>query len=292
MEENYLSASYCGTSTFFCLLSFAFVLFIMKRFLLIKAILIIMMSTGLQAADTLRIAPCDFVSTNIFGDMICLARETGSLRRYVNDKLVDTYQSDQRSDQPLLQQPGQPVFDGADRIYLLDKANNTVIGWDRFLNLYSVTDLDDDIVSTSAFTVTSEHDWLIYDDFYGQILQILPGERFHTTWGDKPVSGSIELMTYNDLVIIHQIDPAILRIADVNGTTLQEYALPQDINVERIFPLSGSSFALAGTSGVFIWKPGDQSLRYLSDMKNTVYCQTYKNAYRCISREGVVITIP
>jgi hypothetical protein len=292
MEENYLPGVCRGTSTFFCLLSFAFVLFIMKRFIIIFAILITILSSGLQAADTLHIAPCDFVATNIFGEMISLSSEAAVLRRYVNNKLTDTYQSDQRSDQPLLQDPGQPVFDGADRIYLLDMANNTVIGWDRFLNIYSVTDLDDDLISTSAFTVTSEHDWLIYDDFYGQILQILPGEHFHTTWGDKPVSGSIELMTYHDLVIVHQIDPAILRIADVNGTTLKEYDLPQDIDIERLFPLSEKSFALTGSSGVFIWKPQDQSLRYLSDMKNTVYCQKIKNAYRCISREGVVITIP
>ena len=263
----------------------------MKRFLLIVAIITSTILAILSGADTLRIAACDYVSVNIFDDMVCLSAETGILRRYVDHKLQDVYTSDKRSTQPLLQMPGQPVFDGADRIYLLDMANNTVIGWDRFLNIHSITNLDDDIVSPGSFTVTSEHDWLIYDDFYSQILQIRPGGGFYSDWGDKPVSGHIDLYSFEEFVFIHLKDQHRFRISDVYGTTLKDYPLPDSIDVENIFPLKGKHFALVGNSGVYIWKPQLPSLRYLSDMTTAVYCKKTTDGYMLISQEGTIITI-
>lgn len=245
-----------------------------------------------SAADTLYIEPCDMAAVNIFEEIVCLSQESATLRTYAGDKLRDIYFSDENTSFPILQDPQQPVFDGADKIYLLDRASQIVFGWDRFLNIHSVTKLHDDIISPASFTVTSEHDWLIYDDFYGQILQIMPSENFQSVWGDKPVSGHLDLFSINDYVIIYLKDLSKIRISDVTGTTINEYALPGSIDVERLFPLNETSFALSGSGGVYIWKPLDNSLRYLSDMERIIHCSKIDNRYRLISQEGVMITTP
>lgn len=251
------------------------------------------LATGIAAAsDTLQIAPCDEAAVNMFGDILCLSREAGTLRSYSNGKLLDIYRGENMPSQPILQDPGRPIFDGADLIYLLDRASNTVLGWNRFLDIHSITPLNDDILSPGAFTVTSEHDWLIYDDFMGQILQVHPGDNFYTRWGDVPVSSDIELFTTGSTVVIFQYDPALLRVCDINGTTLNEYPLPNSLNIERVFPFDDRSFGLANDTGTFIWKPKDASLRYLSDLKDPIYCGRSGASYILISQKGVVVTIP
>ena len=264
----------------------------MKHLNLIFIIISQLVFTFSHAADTLYIKPCDMVAVNIFDEIVCLSQESATLRTYTGATLRDIYFSDENTSFPILQDPLQPVFDGADRIYLLDRASQIVFGWDRFLNIHSVTKLNDDIISPASFTVTSEHDWLIYDDFYGQILQIMPSENFHSVWGDKPVNGNLELLSINDFVIIYFKDLSKIRVSDVNGTTVNEYALPGSIDVERLFPLNGMSFALSGPDGVYIWKPLDNSLRYLSDMKHVVHCSKIDKRYRLISQEGVMIITP
>ncbi len=246
----------------------------------------------LSAADTLYIAPCDEVAINIFGDQICLSQNEGVLRRYVDGKMKNIFSSQNLTGKLTLQYPLRPILDGADNIYMLDAATNTVIGWDRFLNIHSVTPLHEDILSPIDFTVTSEHDWLIYDDFYGQILQIHPGDGFFTDWGDKPVNGEIKLFTLNNLVIVYLESDSLIRICDENGTTLNEFSLPKELKTSKIFPLEDLTFALRSETGIFIWKPEDDLLRYLSDLKNVVYLGQQDNSYIMISQQGAVVTIP
>ena len=231
-------------------------------------------------------------AVNMFGDLVCLSQETGTLRLYIQDELQDVFQSNENSSAPILQKPGQPVFDGADLIYLLDRAGQRIFAWDRYLNIHSITDLNDNIISPASFTVTSEHDWLIYDEFSGQILQILPGEGFYNDWGNEPVSGEIELFAINDYVIVYLKDMTKIRISDINGKTLYTYKLPDTLSVYRLFPLDDLSFVLTGPAGVHIWKPRSSFLLSLFDVKNVIHCSKTRTGYRLITQEGVIITTP
>jgi hypothetical protein len=244
-------------------------------------------------ADRLTIAPCDEAVINIFGDLICLSQDEGILRRYVNGNMASIFLSQDIKGKLTLQDPLRPILDGADNIYMLDAATNTIISWDRFLNIHSVTPLHENIISPVDFTVTSEHDWLIYDDFYGQILQVHSGNGFFTDWGDKPVSGDIKLYTVDNLVIIHLEDKNQVRVCDENGTSLNEFLLPQTLKVNKVFPLENLSFALRTESGIFIWKPKNNLLRYLTDLDNVIHVSHYQdNHYLLISQDGEVLTIP
>jgi hypothetical protein len=245
----------------------------------------------LHGIDTLKIAPCDEVAVNLFGDLICLSRDEGILRRVVGGQTRDIFSSGDLTYKMTLQDLQHPVLDGADKIYLLDEFNNVVIGLDRFLNLYSITPLHDRLLSPGAFTVTSEHDWLIYDDFYGQLWQIHPGEDFYTNWGDKTVSGDIELFSVDQVVIVYPVANKLIRIYDEEGTTLEEFSLPDSLKISRIFPVSRSVFGLQTDSGVFIWKPRDGSVRYLSDLKDVVHISRQGSAYMLITRDGVIVNI-
>ena len=276
----------------FCLCTFLPLNFTMKRFSLISILSFLFLTIVLNAADTLHVAPCDEVAVTIFGDQICLSQNEGKLLRYVDGKLQSVYSGQDYANKISLQSPVRPVLDGTGEIYVLDDATNTVFSWDRFLNIRTVTPLDKAILSPKDFTINSEHDWLIYDDFYGHILQIRPREGFPSNWGDRPVSGDIKLFSVDQLIIVYLEDKRLLRVCDENGTTLKEYPLPKNINVSKIFILNGKTFGLRSKDGVYIWKPEDTSLRYLSDLKDVVYLGRQKTSYILISQQGVVVTIP
>lgn len=252
----------------------------------------ILFPVSLSAADTLKIAPCDEAFTGIFNDLICLSRDKSVLRRYEKGILTAVYSGDESSSKPILADPLRPVPDGADNIFILDIGTNCVIGWDRFLNIHSITCLDDEIWSPGAFTVTSEHDWLIYDEFFGQIMQIHSGEDLYTLWGNRSVSGEIDLISFKRQVLIYLKDRQILRICNEEGKTLSEWSLPNELTINRIFPLNQKGFALCTESGVYIWKPEQASLRYLSDLSDVVFCGISGKSYILVDQKGVVVTIP
>ena len=264
----------------------------MKRFSLISAIIFLLLAVTLNAADTLYIAPCDEVAVNIFGDQICLSQNEGKLLRYVDGKLQHVYSGQDYANKVGLQSPVRPILDGTGEIYILDDAANTVITWDRFLNIRSITPLHKDVISPKDFTINSEHDWLIYDDFYGHILQIRPGEGYPTNWGDRIVSGNVQLFSIDQYVIVYLVDMKLVRICDVNGTTLKEYHLPKDVDISKIFILNRNVFGLRVKDGVYIWKPEDTSLRYLSDLKDVIYLARQEASYILVNQQGVVVTIP
>lgn len=264
----------------------------MKRFFHMFMLSFLFLAVTLSAADTLYIAPCDEVVINIFGDQICLSQNEGKLERYVDGKLQHVYSGQDYANKISLQSPIRPVLDGTGEIYVLDDATNTVVAWDRFLNIRSITPLHEDILSPKDFTINSEHDWLIYDDFYGHILQIHPGEGFPANWGDRPVSGNIKLFTIDQQVIVYLEDVKLLRVCGENGTTLKEHHLPDNINISKLFVLNENTFALRSEDGVYIWKPEDDSLRYLSDLEDVVYLGRQNTSYILISQQGVVVTIP
>ena len=246
---------------------------------------------SLSASDTLNIAPCDEAFISVFDDLICLSRGEGVLQRYKNGILTDRYSGDESSSKPMLTDPLRPVPGGADNIFVLDAGTNCVISWDRFLNIYSITCLDDEIWSPRAFTVTSEHDWLIYDEFFAQILQIHSGEDLYSLWGDRPISGEIDMFAFERQVAIYLKDHNLIRVCNEEGKTLDEWTLPADLKVSRIFPLSKTSFALCAETGVYIWKPKQAFYRYLSDLKNVVFCGMSGKSYILVDQEGVVVTI-
>lgn len=244
------------------------------------------------AADTLQIAPCDEAIMNLFGDIITLSRREGSLQCYVDNQLVYVFSGKGLSNKLILQEPLRPILDEPDKIYVLDVATARIVAWDRFLNVHTTTPLHDDIISPTEFTVTSEHDWLIYDNFYNHILQIHPNEHFPYRWGDKPVSGDIHLYTIGHYVLLYLKDYRQLRICDNNGTTLGEYMLPDSLNVLRVLPLDLQSIGLVCENGVYLWKPNEKSCRYLSIMQDVIFMHAEKSSYILISRQGTIITIP
>ncbi len=250
------------------------------------------MAITLNAADTLHIAPCDEVAVTVFGDLICLSQNEGKLLRYVDGKLEHVYSGQDYANKISLQSPIRPVLDGTGVVYVLDEATNMIIAWDRFLNIRSITPLHKDIISPKDFTINSEHDWLIYDDFYGYILQIRPGEGFPSNWGDRPVSGNIKLFSVDRFVIVYHEDTKRLRICDENGTTLKEHPLPDKIDVSKIFILNATTFGLRAKDGVYIWKPDDHSLRYLSNLRDVIYLSHKKTSYVLINQQGAVVSIP
>ncbi|MEA2076845.1 MAG: hypothetical protein U9O95_02370 [Candidatus Marinimicrobia bacterium] len=264
----------------------------MKRLSLTWFVFLLIIGSHLHSADTLYIEPCDEVTINIFGDKICLSQDEGILRRYVKGKLLNIYSGQNPAGKFILQQPLRPILDGAGNIYMLDVASNTVIAWDRFLNIHSITPLHENILSPKDFTVTSEHDWLIYDDFYGQILQIHPGNSFYIDWGDKPVSGEVKIYAVEQQVIVFLEDQKLIRICDWDGTTLKEFNLPDNFLVDKLFPLNNMTFGLRSEDGVYIWKPEDAYLRYLSDLKDVVFLEFQANSYILISQEGAIVNIP
>ena len=265
----------------------------MKRLFKTLLIVLFLLSALPVHADVLTIAPCDEVIVNLFGDQICLSKDEGVLRRYVNGKMLNIFSGQDLMGNLILQDPLRPILDGANNIYMLDAATNTVIGWDRFLNIHSVTPLHEDILSPKDFTITSEHDWLIYDDFYDQILQIHPGENFYTDWGDKPVNDEIRLFSLENQVVVYLENDSLIRICDENGTTLSEHSLPLGLKITKIFPLENLSFALKTDTGIFIWKPENNLLRYLIDLEKVIHVsQSQDNHYLLISQDGEVLTIP
>ncbi len=265
----------------------------MKLLSRILLLILLLLGTVPIMADILTLAPCDEVAINIFGDQICLSQDEGVLRRYVNGKMMNIFSSRDITGKLSLQDPLRPILDGADNIYMLDVATNTVFGWDRFLNIRSVTPLHEDILSPVAFTVTSEHDWLIYDDFYGQLLQVHSGNGFFADWGDKPVSGDIKLFALDNLVVVYLEDKSLIRICDEKGTTLNEFSLPKTLKINKVFPLENLTFALRAETGIFIWKPENNLLRYLIDLEKVIHVSQYQdNHYLLISQDGEVLTIP
>ncbi|MCF7833470.1 MAG: hypothetical protein K9N05_07845 [Candidatus Marinimicrobia bacterium] len=264
----------------------------MKQISFTICVLLILIGLPLHA-DILTIAPCDKATVNIFGDIITLSDDEGILRRYVKGKLINVFSSNKYASKINLVEPLKPVLDEPDKIYLLDAANNTVISWDRFLNIRSITPLHKDILSPQAFTVTSEHDWLIYDDFYDHIIQIHPGEGYPTRWGDKSVSGEIDLFSFEQFVLIFLKNKKIIRISDEDGTSLNEFILPDSLNITQVFPLGRKTIGLANDKSLYIWKPESKMLRYLTDFENVIYFgPSQNNQYLLISQDGDVLTTP
>lgn len=244
-------------------------------------------------ADVLSFAPCDEVTVNLFGDIITLSKNEGILRRYVKGKLMNVFSSRDYASKISLNDPLRPILDEPDKIYCLDLASNTVISWDRFLNIHSITPLHEDILSPQAFTVTSEHDWLIYDNFYDQILQVHPGEKYLIEWGDKNVSGNIELLSVDQRVLIFFKDIQKLRFSDEEGRTLAEYAIPDSIKAHKIIPINKNSLYVISDSQVYIWKPIDNTFRYLIDLEGVIYAgQLQEKLHVLITKDGEVLSIP
>jgi hypothetical protein len=245
-----------------------------------------------EGADTLRIAPCDAAVFNGFGELITLSRNTGTLQRYRGDKLLGRYQGSGSGNKIFLQEPLYPVTDDPDRIYLLDASQNTIIGWDRFLNLHSIIPLDGGIVSPADFTINSEHEWLIYDAFRQEIFQVYPGERFFQRWGDRSLSSAIRMHRDNANIIIHLRDRGRLRVCDRNGNTLDEFALPDSLAVSECFPLQRGRYALLCGKGVYVWDPLAGSCRFLSGLEDVIYVHAGEKHFTLINRKGMVITVP
>lgn len=250
-----------------------------------------MAALNATAADTLHIAPCDAALMTVFGDVITLDRNTGTLRRYADDKLMMEYRSGS-GNSLILQTPLRPVADAPERIYLLDAALNRIIGWDRFLNLHSVTPLNDDIVSPGDFSINAEHEWLIYDSFRQEIFQVYPGENYLQRWGDRSVSGEIRMYASGEEIIIFLIDRRQLRRCDVNGNTLAEYRIPDSLAVRDCIPLREKHIALLCDAGVYVWDPANDSIRLLSAEPDIIFIHAGDNRYTLIGSGGLLLRIP
>jgi hypothetical protein len=255
-------------------------------------VLLIFIALSLQAADTLVIAACDEAVINHFGDIITLSRHDGVLRRYTGGKLENIFSGKSFSSKLILQNPLRPVPDDPDLIYILDAANGRVIAWDRFLNVHSITPLSRNINSPAEFTVTSEHDWLIYDRFNEQILQVHPNQHYLYRWGDKPVSGDLYMFNINQHVLLHLKDMKRLRICDDKGRSIREYDIPDSLQVRRVLSLNIDRIGLVCDDGVHIWEPDKKSCRFISPLGDVVFMRTEGASHTLISSRGIVVTIP
>jgi hypothetical protein len=264
----------------------------MKLFRILVCVALLTGVSAGVASDTLNIAPCDEAAVSLFGGIFTLSRSGGILRLYREGELQYQYSGTRSAGKLVLQDPLRPVLDEPDLVYVLDAGNNRVLAWDRFLNLHSVTALDGDIALAADFTVTSGHEWLIYDAFRQEILQVSPRENYLQRWGDRPVSGDIELRRCGSGVSLHLRDEQRLRIADNRGNTLQEYTLPDSLGVERVFPLDEHSFGLSCAQGLFLWEPQAGTCRLLSVLPQVVLLERQGKGFILINREGVVIRIP
>lgn len=257
----------------------------------ISILLFLLAALTAPAADTLRIAPCNAALMTVFGDLITLERNTGILRRYADNKLLMEYRSGS-GNSLTLQLPLRPVADAPERVYVLDAALNRIVGWDRFLNLHSVTPLNDDIVSPGDFTINAEHEWLIYDSFRQEIFQVYPGENYLQRWGDRSVSGEIRMHAAGDEVVIFLADRRQLRRCDVSGNTLAEYRIPDSLAVRDCIPLREKRIALLCDSGAYVWNPQNDNIRLLSAEPDIIFIHAGDKRYTLIGSGGVLLRIP
>lgn len=230
---------------------------------------------------------------NGFGEIFTLSKNRHELQRYKDLVLINSFKDNGLGSKLSLEDPLKPISEDPDMIHILDAGTRTIITWDRFLNLHALTPLHQNIISPSAFALTSEHDWLIYDDYREQILQIHSGESFPLTWGSKNYPSDIELFSVKNRVLIHQKYMNILSFADENGKTIKDHILPDSLNIERIFPLNLNEIAILSTQGLFLWKLPEKSLRYLNNTKNVISVDRFsKSSLRVITRDGAINYLP
>lgn len=244
------------------------------------------------AADTLKIAPCDAAVIGDLGDIYTLNRGTRTLYHYRGDRELNRFSESGFGKSVNLQDPRQPLAPEADKVLLLDAAQNRVISWDRFLNLHSLTPLPEGIVSAREFAVNTEYDWLIYDAFQQEIFQVRPGERFLQRWGDRNVSGELRLFTVSGNILLFLQDRALLRFCDPNGKTLGEFPLPDSLDIRELIPLNLQFSGLVCGNGVYIWEPRSGRCRFLSDLRDVIYIRLEKNRYTLINRHGTILILP
>jgi len=260
--------------------------------LFLRFIFAIFMLLPALAADTLKIAACDAAVIGDLGDIYTLNRETRTLYRYRGDRELNRFSESGFGKSVNLQDPRQPLAPEADKILLLDAAQNRLISWDRFLNLHSLTALPEAIVSAREFAVNTEYDWLIYDAFQQEIFQIRPGERFLQRWGDRSVAGELRIYKLSGNILLFLKDRAVLRFCDPNGKTLDEFLLPDIPDIRELIPLNLQSSGLVCGDGVYIWEPRSGNCRFLSDLRDVIYIRLDKNRYTLINRHGTIVILP
>ncbi len=240
-----------------------------------------------------NIGSWDEIAKNSFGELIALSMHRNELGCFRADSLINTFTDNALGAKISLENPLKPVIEDPDRIHLLDTGTRKIITWDRFLNLHTITPLHEDILSPSAFTVSSEHDWLIYDEFREQVVQIHSGEIYPQVWGSKNFAPDIELFSIKDMILIHEKSKNKLIICDNIGNALNEFGIPDSISVSRLFPLTEQGFILTSNNSIFLWKPHSDLLRYLGDIEHVIYVdQPSTSAYRVITRDGAIHYLP
>lgn len=260
---------------------------------LYKILAIVLLTACFLFAGNNKISPCDEVVINAFGEIFTFSKNRNELQRYKDLVLINSFKDDGLGSKLSLEDPLKPVSEDPDMIHILDMGTRTIITWDRFLNLHAITSLHQTIISPSAFVVTSEHDWLIYDDHREQILQIHSGESYPLSWGNKNYSFGIELFSVQHRVLIHQKYKNILSFSDENGKTLSNHALPDSLKIERIFPLNLNEIVILSSDGLFLWKLPQKSLCYLSNIKNVIHVDNFStSSLRVITRDGAINYLP
>ena len=246
-----------------------------------------------SSAFAQNIGSWDEIAVNSFGELITLSKNRSELGRFRADTLINSFTDNALGTRLSLEDPLKPIIDDPDRIHLLDMGTRSIITWDRFLNLHAITPLHEDIISPTAFTVTSEHDWLIYDEFSELIFQVHAGENYPQEWGVDILSQNIELYALEKKVLIHERDTQTLTLCDENGVTLLQGVFADSLNVFRVFPLTTENIVLSCEKGLFLWKPQDKDLRYLSDIKNPIYIENLnETVFKVITRDGEILYLP
>lgn len=245
----------------------------------------------LFAADTLYIEPCDNVVKTGFGDIFTLSHNQGEITRYESFEKTASY-GGEKSEKYVLQSPLGLCIDDPGTIYCLDRDQYMIFSWDRSLNLHQVIPLDQRVLSPTGFTVTPEHDWLVYDEFSQVIYRLSPESNYYQDWGDRLYSGDVDLMSVGTSVFIYYHDESVLILAGSEGWTREEYTLPKNLDVHRIFPFDDDHFGLASPTGVFLWVPKKKILTQITELNNVVFIEQTKNGYQMITRDGMVVSLP
>lgn len=245
----------------------------------------------LFAADTLYIEPCDEVVKTGFGDILTLSHDRGEILRYESFKKTASYGGG-KSEKYLLQSPLGLCIDDPGVVYCLDRDQYAIFSWDRALNLRHVIPLAQRVLSPTGFTVTPEHDWLIYDEFSQAIYRLSPESNYYQDWGDRLYSGDVDLMSVGQSVFIFYRDRSLLILAGSEGWTREEYSLPKNLDVHQIFPFNDDQFGLVTPDGVFLWVPKKKILTRITELNKVVYIERRKIGYLMITRDGMVVSLP
>ena len=253
----------------------------------IFAVLLPILVSAMASLDTLEISPCDEAVVTIFGDLICLSANRGDIVVYSNFNPTATYGRSNTEKQILLNPAGLSL-DEPGSILVLERDSRQILSFDRFLNCRKVLPLPDEIIFPRDFTVTSEHEWLLTDDFNDRIYRFTPESNRVSIWGSGYTAGPANLIRHREAVYVFLKEEKRLRRMSAYGILQKEFFIPDTIPTQFVFPLNNKLFALSGSKGVWLWQPEKNAIQ-ISNLDKVIHVSQTDDLIIMIARDGTVL---